>query len=315
MVGAAHSLVKERLWRLSEAGLLGHPQVQIEALDLVDEVRCHELVERVSPDEVYNFAGVSSIGDSFANPLHAAHSSGLGAIHLLEAIRTKCPRARFVQASSSEMFGNAGDSPQSEGTPFHPRSPYAVAKLFAHWSAVNYRESYGIFASSGILYNHESPLRGVNFVTRKITSAVAKIRLGLQDTVELGNLDSCRDWGYAPEYVEAMWRMLQAETGDTFVLATGRLTTVRQFVAAAFKAAGINLHWTGSGLDEIGIEADTGKARVRVSSEYFRPEEARPLCGNPAKARRLLGWEAGTGVDEICRVMVHADLARLGAPT
>jgi GDPmannose 4,6-dehydratase len=213
------------------------------------------------------------------------------------------------------MFGNAGDSPQSEDTPFHPRSPYAVAKLFAHWATVNYRESYGIFASSGILYNHESPLRGLNFVTRKITSAAARIRLGLQDALELGNLDSSRDWGYAPEYVEAMWRMLQAETGDTFVLATGRLTTVRQFVVGAFKAAGINLQWTGSGLDEIGIEADKGKVRVRVSSEYFRPEEARPLCGNPAKVRSILGWEAETEVDEICRVMVHADLARLGAST
>ena len=315
VVGAARSLSEGRQWRLSESGLLGHPQLQIELLDVVDAESCRELVERVRPDEVYNFAGVSFIGESFASPLHATHTTGLGAINLLEAIRTTCPHARFFQASSSEMFGRAQDSPQSEDTPFHPRSPYAVAKLFAHWATVNYRESYGIHASSGILYNHESPLRGVNFVTRKITDAVARIRLGQQDAVELGNMNSRRDWGYAPEYVEAMWRMLQAEAGGTFVLATGRLTTVRDFVGAAFRAVGTELRWEEQALNEIGVEADTGKIRVRVSPEYFRPEEANPLCGHPERARCLLGWEARIGVDEICSAMVQADLARLGGTT
>ena len=315
VVGTTRSPADERMWRLSEYGLLGHPQLTIEQLDLVDEGRCRELVAQVRPEEVYNLAGISFIGESFVSPLQAAQTTGLGAVNLLEAIRTTSPETRFFQASSSEMFGNAGGAPQNEGSAFCPRSPYAVAKLFAHWATVTYRESYGIFTCSGILYNHESSLRSVNFVTRKIADAVARIRLGLQESVEIGNMDSRRDWGYAPEYVDAMWRMLQGDAGDTFVVATGHLTSVRDFVRVAFEAAGIHLRWQGKGLSETGVEADTGKVRVRVSPEYFRPDDVRPLCGDPSKARRMLGGEASTGVDELCRVMVHADLARLGAST
>jgi GDPmannose 4,6-dehydratase len=312
VVGAARSLAKDGLWRLAETGLLDHPGLRLEPLDLVDAGRCMELVTAVKPDEVYNLGGLSFIGQSFAQPLQTAQTTGFGAFNLLEAIRTTDPRIRYFQASSSEMFGNADASPQNEDTPFHPRSPYAVAKLFAHWATVTYRESYGIFACSGILYNHESPLRGIHFVTRKITDAVARIRLGLQEVLELGNLGASRDWGYAPEYADAMWRMLQADSAGTYVLATGRLATVRKFAEAAFRAAGIELRWQGEGIAETGVEAGTGRPRVRVSPEFFRPAEAHPLCGDPAKAQRLLGWKAVTGVNEICRLMVEADLRRLG---
>ena len=311
VVGAARQLGQEGLWRLKETGLLAHPDFRLEPLDLVDAGRCLDLISAVMPAEVYNLGGLSFIGQSFMQPLQTAQTTGFGALNLLEAIRTTNPEIRYFQASSSEMFGDAAVSPQSEDTPFHPRSPYAVAKLFAHWATVTYRESYGIFASSGILYNHESPLRGVNFVTRKITDAVARIHLGLQEAVALGNLDARRDWGYAPEYAEGMWRMLHADSADSFVLATGRLTTVRGFVEAGFRAAGIEIRWQGQGPRETGCDARTGKLRVMVSPEFFRPAEAYPLCGDPAKAQRLLGWKAATPVDELCRLMVEADMKRL----
>jgi GDPmannose 4,6-dehydratase len=292
--------------------LLQHPQLRLEPLDLADAEGCLRLVRSSKPQEVYNLGGVSFIGHSFSHPVTTAQTTGLGALNLLEAIRVADPQIRFFQASSSEMFGNADVSPQNEETPFHPRSPYAVAKLFAHWSTVTYRESYGIFACSGILFNHESPLRSIQFVTRKIADAVARMRLGQQEVLELGNLEATRDWGYAPEYVDAMWRMLQTESPGTYVLATGRLTTVRRFVEAAFRTIGTELRWQGRGCSETGVEAATGRLRVRVSSEFFRPSEPRPLCGDPAKAERLLGWKALLGVDEICRLMVEADLERLG---
>jgi GDPmannose 4,6-dehydratase len=229
---------------------------------------------------------------------------------LLEAIRIVDPRIRFYQASTSEMFGKVQAVPQVETTPFHPRSPYGVAKLFAHWITVNYRESYDIFGASGILFNHESPLRGREFVTRKITDAVARIALGKQEVLELGNLDAKRDWGYAKEYVDGMWRMLQADEPDTYVLATNRTETVRDFVDMAFKAVDTRLEWQGSGIDEVGVCVRTGRALVRINPKFYRPAEVELLIGDPAKAKEKLGWEATTTLEELCRMMIEADLRR-----
>jgi GDPmannose 4,6-dehydratase len=299
------------LWRLEETGLLNHPNLSLVPLDLLHADQCLSVVGSVFPDEVYNLGGPSFIGQSFADPLKTARTTGLGALSLLEAIRVNCPNARFFQASSSEMFGNATVSPQHEGTPFNPRSPYAAAKLFAHWATVTYRESYGVFASSGILYNHESPLRGLDFVTRKITHGAASIYRGMQDVIELGNLDAMRDWGYAPEYAEGMWQMLQAGEPDTFVLSTGKLTRVRTFVEAAFRATGVDISWHGHGVEEIGRDTVTGQLRIKSSPHFFRPAEPHPLCGDPSKAERMLRWKAETKVDDVCSIMVEADIKRL----
>ncbi|SER35551.1 GDP-mannose 4,6-dehydratase [Azotobacter beijerinckii] len=228
----------------------------------------------------------------------------------MERLRIVNPKVRFYQASTSEMFGKVQAIPQIETTPFYPRSPYGVAKLYAHWMTINYRESYGIFGTSGILFNHESPLRGREFVTRKITDSVAKIKLGKQDVLELGNMDAKRDWGFAKEYVEGMWRMLQADEPDTFVLATNRTETVRDFVSLACKAADINVEWKGEGEREQGIDSATGKVVVAVNPKFYRPAEVELLIGNPAKAREKLGWEPKTSLEELCRMMVEADLRR-----
>lgn len=313
VVGTFRPAATQDFRRLDLLGIRNHPWLTLEPLDLADADRCLDLVRTHRPAEVYNFGGLSFIGQSFSEPLRTAQTTALGAMNLLEAIRLTDLKMRYCQASSSEMFGNASETPQNEDTPFHPRSPYAVAKLFAHWATVTYRESYGMFASSAILFNHESPLRGLSFVTRKISESVARIRLGLQEVVELGNLDARRDWGYAPEYVEGMWRMLQADAADSFVLASGRLTTVREFAESAFRAAGMALRWQGVGLNETGCEADSGRLRVKVSGEFYRAAELTPPCGDPGKAKRLLGWTATTRVDEICRLMVEADLKRLQA--
>jgi GDPmannose 4,6-dehydratase len=229
---------------------------------------------------------------------------------MLEAIRTVNRKIRFYQASTSEMFGKVQAVPQIETTPFYPRSPYGVAKLYAHWMTVNYRESYDIFGSSGILFNHESPLRGREFVTRKITDAVAKIKRGKLDVLELGNLDAKRDWGYAKEYVDGMWRMLQADEPDTYVLATNRTETVRDFVSMAFKAGGITTEWRGSGEDERGVDAGNGRELVRINPRFYRPTEVELLIGDASKAREKLGWEAKTTLEELCQMMVTADIAR-----
>lgn len=311
VTGTTRSLAASNFWRLEELGIRSHARLRIADLDVADAVACLETVRVAKPGEVYNLGGMSFIGHSLSDPVGAARVTGLGAWNLLEAIRCKHPEARFFQASSSEVFGNPGISPQDEDTCFNPRSPYASCKAFAHWATVNYRNVLEVFASSGILYNHESPLRGNEFVTRKITSAAARISRGKQDFLELGNLDAQRDWGFAPEYVEGMWRILQAETADSFVLATGRLTTVRRFVEAAFNAAGMALIWQGASLDEVGIDNATGKTRVRVSPEFYRLAETQPLCGNPEKSHQLLGWKAVKEVDEICRIMVTADVERL----
>jgi len=259
---------------------------------------------------VYNLAAQSFVGVSFEQPITTAEISGLGAVNLLEAIRIVNPKVKYYQASTSEMFGEVQAIPQQEDTPFYPRSPYAVAKLYAHWMTVNYRESYGIFGASGILFNHESPLRGQEFVTRKITDSIAKIKLGKLDVLELGNMDAKRDWGYAKDYVDAMWRMLQVDEPDTFVVATNRTETVRDFVTMAAKAADISLEWQGKGEDEKAIDTATGKTIVQVNPKFYRPAEVELLIGNPAKAKEILGWEPTTSLEELCKMMVEADLRR-----
>lgn len=297
-------------WRMEELGIEKHPNLSLVEYDLTDLSSSIRLIDSSKPDEVYNLAAQSFVGVSFEQPVTTASITGLGAVNLLEAIRIINPKIRFYQASTSEMFGKVQAIPQVEDTPFYPRSPYGVAKLYAHWMTVNYRESYGIFGSSGILFNHESPLRGREFVTRKITDSVAKIVLNKLDVLELGNLDAKRDWGFAKEYVEGMWRILQADEPDTFVLATNRTETVRDFVSMAFKGAGIGVEFSGEGENEVGHCARTGKALVRVSPKFYRPAEVDLLIGDPAKARRVLGWEPKTSLEELCQMMVDADLRR-----
>jgi GDPmannose 4,6-dehydratase len=291
-------------WRIEELGIKEHPN------DLTDLGATLNLVSRLQPDEVYNLAALSFVGTSFEQPGTTAQITALGALNLLEAIRMVSKHSRFYQASTSEMFGKVQAVPQDESTPFYPRSPYGVAKLYAHWITVNYRESYGLFGASGILFNHESPLRGLEFVTRKITDGAARIKLGKVDVLELGNLDARRDWGYALEYVEGMHSMLQADEPETFVLATGRTLTVRDFVTMAFAGADMKIEWSGQGIDEIGREMGTGKTLVRINPSFYRPAEVEMLIGNSAKARKKLGWAAQTTVEELCRVMVEADLRR-----
>jgi GDPmannose 4,6-dehydratase len=297
-------------WRIAELGIENHPNLSLVEYDLTDLSTAIRLMETTRPDEVYNLAAQSFVGVSFEQPLTTGSITGLGAVNLLEAIRIVHPAARFYQASTSEMFGKVQAVPQIESTPFYPRSPYGVAKLYAHWMTVNYRESYGIFASSGILFNHESPLRGREFVTRKITDSVAKIVLNKLEVLELGNLDAKRDWGYAREYVEGMWRMLQADQPDTFVLATNRTESVRDFVTMAFKGANIDIEWKGQGEGETGHCGRTGKLLVRVSPKFYRPAEVDLLIGDPSKAQRELGWKARTTLEQLCQMMVDADLRR-----
>jgi GDPmannose 4,6-dehydratase len=263
--------------------------------------------------EVYNLAAQSFVGVSFDQPITTGLITGIGAGHVLEAIRTVNPSIRFYQASTSEMFGKAQATPQREDTPFYPRSPYGVAKLYAHWLTVNYRESFGIFGTSGILFNHESPLRGREFVTRKITDAVAKIALGKAERLELGNLDARRDWGFARDYVEGMWLMLQHHEPDTFVLATGRQETVRFFAENAFRHVGFEIEWVGSGDQERGLDARSGKVLVAVNPAFYRPAEVEVLLGDAGKARDLLGWSPETSLEALSTMMVEADVARNGS--
>lgn len=297
-------------WRIEELGIAQHPNLTLVEYDLTDLSASIRLLQQTEATEIYNLAAQSFVGVSFEQPITTAEITGLGPVNLLEAIRIVNPKIRFYQASTSEMFGLVQAVPQKENTPFYPRSPYGVAKLYAHWMTVNYRESYNIFASSGILFNHESPLRGQEFVTRKITDSVAKIKLGKLDVLELGNMDAKRDWGYAKEYVEGMWRILQAEKPDTFVLATNRTETVRDFVSMAFKAAGYTLRFEGKDEQEVGIDTATGKTLVRVNPKFFRPAEVDLLIGNPARAKEILGWEPKTSLEQLCQLMVEADLRR-----
>lgn len=297
-------------WRIEELGIARHPNLHLTEYDLTDVGSSIRLVERARPDEVYNLAAQSFVGVSFDQPVTTGKITGIGAVNLLEAIRIVDPRIKFYQASTSEMFGKVQAVPQNEQTPFYPRSPYGAAKLYAHWMTINYRESYDLFACSGILFNHESPLRGREFVTRKITDSVAKIQLGKLDHIELGNLDSRRDWGFAKEYVDGMWRMLQAEGPDTYVLATDRTETVRNFVTMAFQAVDISIAWQGSGEDEIGCCTKTGQLLVKVNPKFYRPAEVDLLIGDPSKAREVLGWRSTTTLEQLCQMMVEADLHR-----
>lgn len=297
-------------WRIEEVGVLNHPNLHLVEHDLTDLSSSIRLLQRSGATEVYNLAAQSFVGVSFDQPATTAEITGIGALNMLEAIRLVNTSIRFYQASTSEMFGKVQAIPQDENTPFWPRSPYGVAKLYAHWITVNYRESYDIFGCSGILFNHESPLRGREFVTRKITDSVAKIRLGKLDCLELGNIDAKRDWGFARDYIAAMWQMLQVDEPDTYVLATNRTETVRDFVAMAFKAAGITVTFSGKEEQEIATDDATGKVVMRVNPKFYRPAEVDLLIGNPAKAKAKLGWEPTTNLEELCAMMVAADLRR-----
>jgi GDPmannose 4,6-dehydratase len=278
--------------------------------DMTDSTNLIRIVQETQPDEIYNLAAMSHVQVSFETPEYTANADGIGTLRLLEAIRllNMTDKVRFYQASTSELYGWVREIPQSETTPFYPRSPYAAAKLYAYWITVNYREGYGMHASNGILFNHESPLRGETFVTRKITRAVAAITLGLQDTLYLGNMDAKRDWGHARDYVEGMWRILQQDTPDDYVLATGETRTVREFVELAFREVEIEIVWSGEGVDEVGRCAKSGRELVKVDPRYFRPTEVDILIGNPTKAKEKLGWTATVKLPELVAEMVRSDL-------
>jgi GDPmannose 4,6-dehydratase len=275
--------------------------------DLTDSSNLNRLMEQIQPDEIYNLGAQSHVQVSFEVPEYTADVSAMGTLRFLDAIKETGVNTRFYQASTSELYGKVQAIPQDETTPFYPRSPYAVAKLYGYWIIINYREAYNLFACNGILFNHESPRRGETFVTRKISRAVARIKYGLQSTLILGNLESKRDWGFAPEYVEGMWRMLQQKKPDDFVLATGETHTIREFVDKAFRQLDMELEWQGKGVHARGIERKTGKVRVRVDSRYFRPTEVEILIGNAEKAKAILGWEAKTKFSELVELMVEAD--------
>ena len=280
--------------------------------DMTDSTNLIRLIKEVQPDEIYNLAAMSHVQVSFDMPEYVADTDGIGTLRLLEAIRLLGfeKKTKIYQASTSELYGLVQEVPQKETTPFYPRSPYAVAKMYAYWITVNYREAYDIFACNGILFNHESPTRGETFVTRKITRAVSRIALGLQDKFYLGNLDAKRDWGYAAEYVEGMWRMLQADEPETYVLATGHTVTVRDFVQLACQAADINLQFEGAGESEVGVESTTGHTLVRVNRDFYRPAEVDLLVGDASRAEQKLDWRATTTLEALCTMMVEADLRR-----
>ncbi len=309
--GTYRCTASTNFWRIDELGLRDNPNLHLVDYDLADLESNICLLEKSKPDEVYNLAGKSFVAVSFGQPLTTAKITGLGAACLLEAIRVVNPKIKYYQASTSEMFGKVQEIPQTEDTPFHPRSPYGAAKVYAHWMTINYRETYDIFGSSGILFNHESPLRGLEFVTRKITDGLARVKLGKQPFIELGNLSAKRDWGYAKDYVEGMWRMLQADSPDTFVLATGRTESVRDFVEMSCMALDINICWQGAGCDEIGVDDKTGATIIKINPEFFRPDEVGLLVGNPEKAKNVLGWESKTTLEELCAMMVKGDLVRV----
>jgi GDPmannose 4,6-dehydratase len=308
--GAYRRTSSVNFWRLEELGILNHPNLHLIEHDLTDLGSTVRLLDKAKPREIYNLAAQSFVGVSFDQPVTTGEITGIGAVNLLEGIRVVDRSIRYYQASTSEMFGKVQAVPQKEDTPFYPRSPYGVAKLYAHWMTVNYRESYDMFGCSGILFNHESPLRGREFVTRKITDSVAKIALGQLDVLELGNLDAKRDWGFAKEYVEGMWLMLQANEPDTYVLATNRTETVRDFVTMAFKAVGTQIQWQGADEQERGLDAKSGKTLVRVNPRFYRPAEVDLLIGDASKAKNKLGWVPKTSLEDLCLMMVEADMRR-----
>lgn len=300
-------------WRLEELGIDG--QVHLVPFDLLEFTNILRVIEKVAPDECYNLAAQSFVGVSFEQPVLTSEIDALGVTKLLEALRAAQPDCRFYQASTSEMFGNAGEAPQTERTPFQPRSPYGASKVYAHWMTVNYREAFGMHTSSGILFNHESPLRGMEFVTRKVTSGIAKIRRGWQGVLELGNLDAQRDWGFAGDYVEGMWSMLQQKSGGDYVLATGRTHSVRAFVDCAALAAGLKLDWQGDAEQTVAIDRGTGRTIVQVNPEFYRPAEINVLLGDPAKARKVLGWKPTVSFEQLVEMMVQADTDRFAQPS
>jgi len=295
--------------RLHELGITD--EIEFVDFDLAEHGNILRALARVRPDEIYNLAAQSYVALSFEQPLYTADTDGIGVMRILESLREVVPSARFYQASTSEMYGQARSTPQNETTPFHPRSPYGIAKAFAHWATVNYREAHGVAASCGILFNHESPLRGREFVTRKITSSLARIKRGQLDVLELGNLNAERDWGYAGDYVEGMWLMLQRDEPEDFVLATGEAHSVRSFVTLAARHLGFALEWSGRGIQERGIDRSTGRTIVRVNPAFYRPAEVDVLIGDAGKARRILGWAPKTGFAELVALMAEADERRV----
>lgn len=311
VTGAYRRTSSVNFWRLEELNIVNHPNLSLVEHDLTDLSASIRLIERVQPDEFYNLAAQSFVGVSFEQPITTTQITGLGAVNVLEAIRIVNPNIKFYQASTSEMFGKVQDIPQSESTPFYPRSPYGVAKLYAHWMTVNYRESHGIFGTSGILFNHESPLRGQEFVTRKISFNVAKIARGKTEQIRLGNINAKRDWGYAKDYVEGMWGMLQVEKPDTYVLSTGRTETVRTFTEMAFKSVNIDIVWKGEDENEVGYDRKTNKKLILIDSKFYRPAEVELLIGDASKAKKDFGWEATTSLEELCDLMVQADIKRV----
>ena len=309
VAGALRYTSTHNLGRLAELGIEG--EIELLDLDLLEFSNILRLVEHARPDELYSLASQSFVGISFEQPIYIAEVDGLGVARLLEAVRTVNPKIRFYQASTSEMFGKVQETPQRETTPFYPRSPYGVAKLYAHWITVNYRESYGIHASSGIAFNHESPMRGQHFVTRRVTLGLAHVKHGKRETLELGNLDAQRDWGFAGDYVAAMWSMVQQDAGDDFVLATGVTRKVRDLVEQAGKPLGFDIEWAGAGLQERGIDRRTGRTVVTVTPKQFRPAEVDLLVGDATKLAERTGWRPHTTFTELMEMMAEADERRV----
>ena len=297
-------------WRIQELGIIDNNSLNLIELDITDLSSCIHILEKIMPDEVYNLAAQSFVGLSFEAPVATSNITGLGVLNLLEAIRIVNKKIKFYQASTSELYGKVMAIPQNETTPFYPRSPYGVAKLYGHWMTINYRESYDIFASCGILFNHESPLRGLDFVTRKITDGLSRISLGIDNYLLLGNLDAKRDWGYAKEYVQGMWKMLQINDPDTFVLATGRAVSIRDFISISAAKLDMNIEWRGKGINEIGFELNSKKEIIKISEKFFRPAEVDILIGDPTKANNILDWKTNISVEMIASMMIEADLAR-----
>ena len=314
LVRRSSSFNRGRIEHLHQDHHLPQNKIQLHYGDMTDSLSLNRLMAKIRPDEVYNLAAQSHVAVSFETPEYTGQADAIGALRILEAIRSLGMEktCRFYQASTSEMFGKVQENPQKETTPFYPRSPYGAAKLYAHWITINYREAYNIFACSGILFNHESPRRGESFVTRKITLTLAKILKGKQDKLYLGNMNSKRDWGYAKDYVEGMWQMLQQDTPDDYILATGNQYSVRDFVEEAFRLCGISLEWKGQGIDEVGIETGTGRELVKIDANYFRPAEVETLLGDPSKAHNKLKWRHKTTFKELVKMMVESDLELMG---
>ena len=298
-------------WRLQELQVLG--DIEFESMELTEESNVRTVLEKVKPDEIYNLAAQSFVGDSFTQPIYTAQVTGIGALRLLESVKTVLPTAKFYQASTSEMFGKTQQVPQNEKTPFYPRSPYGIAKLFAHWAVVNYREAFGLHCCSGILFNHESPLRGTEFLPRKVSLGMAKYAVRGEGPLRVGNLEAKRDWGHAKDYVDAMWRMLQSTPAMDFVVATGRTHTVREFIEIAAGASGITLDWKGTGHDELAIDRASGNIVVAVDPAFYRPSEVDLLVGDPSLAKDVLGWRPSVRLEDMVAEMVEADLRRVSS--